>query len=172
LFPPKPSVKPSLIFFGPHHDGLPAEELADDVAATTRAAVHASARLRSAPPLFLLILLCLPSLLAGEWFSDRATTGSCRGDARHAPGRETARERSPVDGVERDADAEGRCLDERSGRVCHAEREHELVELRQEERGDRRGDEVAATAEQRRTAEDDGSDRRQQVVVALVRGRL
>ncbi len=34
LFPPNPSVKPSVIFFGPHHDGV-ADVLADDVAAVT-----------------------------------------------------------------------------------------------------------------------------------------
>src|SRR3954453_11336814 len=60
LLPPKPSVKPSLIFFGPHQDGLPAACLADDVAARVRTAAAASAS-ASSEPLFVLILLCLLS---------------------------------------------------------------------------------------------------------------
>ena len=74
----------------------------------------------------------------------------------------------PVDRVERDADCERRRLDERAGRVRDPERENELVELREEQRGDRGRDEVAATAEQRGAAEHDRRDGRQEVVVALV----
>ena len=48
----------------------------------------------------------------------------------------------------READCECRGLDERPGRVGDAECEHELVELGEEQRGERRGDEVSAAAEQ------------------------
>ena len=77
-------------------------------------------------------------------------------------------EAPPVDRVEGDTDRECGRLDERAGGVGDAECEYELVELRQEQRGDSGGDEVAATAQQRRAAEHDRGDRRQEVVVALV----
>src|SRR5690242_6563525 len=128
LLPPKPSVKPSLIFFGPHQDGLPASCFADDVAASVRTAAAASAS-ASSEPLFLLILLCLLSssgltVLTG-------LPGSGGRYARHAPAADAADEGAPVDAVERDADRERARLHERPRRVRHAERQHELVELRQ-----------------------------------------
>src|SRR6187551_3686530 len=60
LLPPNPSVNPSLIFFGPHHDGTAdafADDvgLADDVAATNMTAPQAIAVVRSKPPFFLLM---------------------------------------------------------------------------------------------------------------------
>src|SRR5262245_47591216 len=55
LLPPNPSVKPSLIFFGPHHDGT-AEVFASGFAAATKATLHASASAMSAPLLFVLIV--------------------------------------------------------------------------------------------------------------------
>ena len=45
----------------------------------------------------------------------------------------------------------------------------ELLELREEDRGDDRGERVAAAAEQRGAAEDDDGDGDQQVAVALER---
>ena len=62
LLPPNPSVKPSLIFFGPHHDGT-ADDFADEVvaAAMTTATPLMSANARSAPPLFFVIVRVLPS---------------------------------------------------------------------------------------------------------------
>ena len=81
-------------------------------------------------------------------------------------------ERGPVDGVERDADGERRGLDEGADGERHAERQHELLELAEEERPRRRWHQEAAAAEQRRAAEDDGRDRGQQVGVALERGGL
>ena len=97
---------------------------------------------------------------------------SGRGDTRRLTPWQASRERPPIDGVERDADGERRRLHELAGGVRHPEREHELIELRQEEGGDRRRDEVPAAAEQRRAPEHDGRDGRQKIVVALVGGRL
>src|SRR3954454_15542032 len=61
LFPPKPSVRPSLIFFGPHHDGT-AVVLADDDAAVSMATAPMSANARSAPRLLWVIAVALPFL--------------------------------------------------------------------------------------------------------------
>src|SRR5213075_1296526 len=112
LFPPNPSVKPSLIFFGPHQDGV-ADGFADDVAAATMTAVHASASVSSAPPLFLLIrfvsLLSFVVIGPRPAWAERGLRGR---DARHTTPRETACERSPVDGVEGNAHCERCRLDE------------------------------------------------------------
>ena len=81
-------------------------------------------------------------------------------------------EGTPVDGVERDADGERRCLHQRLDGEVHAEGEHELVQLGEEQCGQRGGDEVAATAEEGRPAEHDGCDGREEVGVALVGGGL
>ena len=51
-------------------------------------------------------------------------------------------------------------------RLGGAHAEHDLLELRQEERADRGRDDAAGAAGERRAAEHDGGDRRQQVVVA------
>jgi hypothetical protein len=59
LLPPKPSVKPSVIFFEPHHDGTAAVladdavavVLADDVAAVSMTTLLMSAKAKSAPRL-------------------------------------------------------------------------------------------------------------------------
>jgi hypothetical protein len=61
---------------------------------------------------------------------------------------DASRQSSPVDGVEGDAHAKRRGLNERASGVGDAEREYELVELRQEQRRDRGSDEIAATAEE------------------------
>src|SRR4051812_21266304 len=97
LLPPNPSVKPSLIFFGPHHDGFPALRDADDVAASARTAATASTTAGS-EPLFVLILSYLPSssVMTGSGLGE--TRGASGGrDARHAPARGAAGERAPVD---------------------------------------------------------------------------
>jgi len=65
LFPPNPSVRPSEIFFGPHHDGAFAvfaafEVFADDVVAVSMTTPLMSAKTRSAPPLLLFIVRALP----------------------------------------------------------------------------------------------------------------
>src|SRR6185503_20015472 len=49
LLPPNPSVNPSLIFFGPHHEGT-AVVFADDAAVATSRPMLRSAHARSAPP--------------------------------------------------------------------------------------------------------------------------
>src|SRR5436190_14445557 len=59
LFPPNPSVNPSVIFFGPHHDGT-AVVLADDVAAVSITTPPMSAKARSAPRLLWVIVRVLP----------------------------------------------------------------------------------------------------------------
>ncbi len=74
-----------------------------------------------------------------------------------------SRTRPPVDGVERNANGQRGGLDECPHSEAHAERQHELLELTQEERGHGRRDEVAATAEQGRAPEHDGRDRGQQI---------
>ena len=133
-----------------------------------------SASARSAPPLLLVIVRVLPFFSV----TVRVPCGRNRlaqvGATPRRATRPDRRRASPPQsiGVERDAHRERRRLDERAGGVGHAEREHELVELRQEERGDRGRDEVAAAAEQRGAAEHDGCDGRQEVVVALVGRRL
>jgi len=58
LLPPKPSVKPSEIFFEPHHDGT-ADVLADEVAAMTSTAPQRSAIASSAPPRRLIFIRVL-----------------------------------------------------------------------------------------------------------------
>jgi hypothetical protein len=68
LFPPNPSVKPSVIFFGPHHEGTAdffadADVFADvDVATTSVTSPHRSANTRNAPPLLGVIVRVLPFL--------------------------------------------------------------------------------------------------------------
>ena len=170
LLPPNPSVKPSVIFFGPHHDGT-ADVLADELPAMTSTTPQRSANARSAAPLRWFVIRVLPfswSDLSKRGLNDR----SGRRDARRTTHPEAPCDRSPIDGVERDSHGERPGLDERPRRERHAESEHDLVELGQEESGDRRRDEVAATAEQRRAAEHDRRDRRQEIVVALVGRRL
>src|SRR3954449_6008551 len=63
LLPPKPSVKPSVIFFEPHHDGT-ADVLADEVVAVSMTTLLMSAKARSAPRLRLVIVRC-PSFRLG-----------------------------------------------------------------------------------------------------------
>src|SRR5262245_13523946 len=65
LFPPNPSVKPSLIFFGPHHEGT-ADDFADDAVAKTMAEPQMSASARSPTPL-LLVIVRVPSFLVVSW---------------------------------------------------------------------------------------------------------
>jgi len=114
-----------LIFFGPHQDGV-AEVLADDEVATTNTAIPRSAR--SAPPLLVLIVVYLPSLRGlSNVLGEQLVLG--RRDARHATPPETTCERPPIDAVERDSHGERPRLHERTGRVRHAKRKHELVEL-------------------------------------------
>jgi hypothetical protein len=71
LFPPNPSVSPSEIFFGPHHEGAFAvfaafevfevfEVFADEVVAVSMTTPLMSAKTRSAPPLLLFIVRALP----------------------------------------------------------------------------------------------------------------
>src|SRR3954454_1530472 len=55
LLPPNPSVKPSLIFFGPHHDGT-AEVFASGFAAASKATLDASPSVMSAPLHLILIV--------------------------------------------------------------------------------------------------------------------
>src|SRR4029079_16957294 len=71
LLPPNPSVNPSLIFFGPHHDGTAAVR-ADDVAAVTIKPTQRSASEMSAPPFLGVILF--PSFLGDSccWNGERA----------------------------------------------------------------------------------------------------
>src|SRR4029079_9552948 len=61
LFPPNPSVRPSVIFFGPHHDGT-ADVLADEAPALTITATQASARTTIAPRLLSSMMRVLPFL--------------------------------------------------------------------------------------------------------------
>src|SRR3954463_10239780 len=106
LLPPKPSVKPSLIFFGPHQDGTAACFAEDVVVVTTITTAPASASASSAFPLF--VLIPRVSLLLAVCLSGGRGTGE--------PARvQAAYEPAPVDGVEGDADCEGGRLDERAG---------------------------------------------------------
>src|SRR5437764_4616301 len=59
LFPPNPSVRPSVIFFGPHQEGTP-DVLADDAAAANKTPPLTSARARSTPCFLLIIVRVLP----------------------------------------------------------------------------------------------------------------
>src|SRR3954447_11246771 len=82
LLPPKPSVKPRLIFFEPHHDGV-AVDVADDVAVTTMTAAHASSA--SAAAFFVFIV---PFSLSSRLFDVWRNAVLRGGDARHpAPGK-------------------------------------------------------------------------------------
>jgi hypothetical protein len=60
LFPPNPSVNPSVIFFGPHHDGTAVVLADDDVAAVSMTTPLMSAKARSAPRLLWVIVRVLP----------------------------------------------------------------------------------------------------------------
>src|SRR5205823_10623681 len=67
LFPPNPSVRPSVIFFGPHHEGTPlvlaevaAPSVLADAAAVNKTATPATATASSAPILLLIIVRVLP----------------------------------------------------------------------------------------------------------------
>src|SRR6185437_8613264 len=138
-FPPKPSVKPSLIFFGPHHDGvadvsLDDVDFADDVAATTIIAPQASASARTTPPRFLLMYpSSLPVLVAcsvGTTMCRLVAVGdSCRCDRARAMCGHASRQRPPVDRVEGDAHGQRSGLHKRATGVANPERQDELVEL-------------------------------------------
>src|SRR6185503_8521323 len=163
LLPPNPSVNPSLIFFGPHHDGT-AVVLADDAAAVTSRPMLRSAHASSAPPR-LGVILDPPSSVIGK-SGENATSG--RRDGRGPTPCDTPGQCSPVDCVKSNTRSKCGRLNKRAGGIRHPERENELIELRQEKGGEGRRNDVAATAEKRRAAEHDRRDGRQKVVVAFI----
>ena len=181
LLPPKPSVRPSVIFFVPHHDGAAdafaaavvfarrrrhGDERDDAAGAQTRETLH-------------VVVVVIVRVLPFVSMIVRAAAGPSDSDcvrwARRSPADapEASSERSPVDRVERHADRERRRLDELSRGVAsrRARARTGRAADRKSAAIDRR-DEVAATAEQRGAAEHHGRDGRQKVVVALVRRRL
>ena len=199
LLPPKPSVRPRVIFFEPHHEGAPATGGCPRTAARRcrRSAVpdeelpHALRSSATAPAAARRRRGRGGSGHAGRPFCRMACGRGCAargtdaarddGTGRRqgvagardaAAGTSCRRTSGPVDGVEGDADGERRGLDQGLDGEGDAEGEHELVELGEEERGERGGHQVAAAAEERGAAEDDRGDRGEQVRVALVGGGL
>src|SRR4029077_6025066 len=115
LFPPKPSVRPREIFFGPHHDGV-AVVLADEGAAVTSTTPQRSAN-ASAPPRRLVIIRALLYWGFSYDVDGHVIVGSGRRDAGRAAGADALHEPAPVDGVDRNADGKRCRLDELTGGI-------------------------------------------------------
>src|SRR4029079_470435 len=91
LLPPNPSVRPRVIFFGPHHDGL-ADVLADVLAAVAITATQASAR-TMIPPRLLCNIVCVLPFLSDERLRPERNDMSGWCEARRAARKRAARDR-------------------------------------------------------------------------------
>src|SRR5215207_2367441 len=175
LLSPKPSASASVISFDPHQLGAPATGLPPPspplsssslpqsvapIANTAHAASPQKLRRFHRP-----LIVLLPRLLF-----DCACGASLLGGDRESTSRATPQPHAhalPRHAVDREADDKRACLDEVLQTAARTACEEQLVELRQEQGGNRARGNTSPSAEQRCATEHHGGNGRQQVGVAL-----